>query len=816
MGTFRQRMVAIATVLAAFAAAPSVSRSVNISSSWLLPQNEFPVFYRHFRDRVTWFEADAVCQFHHAQLATVESNSQFEAIRSYLKELDVIENVWIGLKRNSEASEFTWTNYQPLARSGYFREEVPRSSDPVCVVTDPTANFKWHSLHCGGPEVASFVCELPVPYWASKSNGCMTSMMEGMTVTFLPERPAIQLTKECSPGVSKNVTCKGNMKQSEIIEKLSCPNSNKPLKTLFKPVKPEIVDIKLKTTTSSSESDVEDYAIEMATIAQYNDETFQSISKVMGRGIINLPQEMSIAQEPIKSSGRGSFDTNGIDSAFIGGQVKTTSTSTSSTSTGTSTSPRTTSSVSSASTVTSTSTTSTTSTTPKSKPKTASTITMKQTTTMTPTTTATATGTTTHTGSVTYTTASGTTTHATTVNKATTSATKTGTTGSTATTVGGILIGGGQPTVTPTTTSNSHHHHQQRGNSASTTTANTNANTPIYATTTTTLPKGRPAVQITTTEKIHTVAKILTAETGDVHRVNSRRPTAATLAAIATVVAKIPYTVASTSTTSTTGRPLKALRSYSNFGVGGVTTTKDALTTEPPIHVYKKIDFPGLPISDDSDYVRKPTAIPFSSTSATTISSPVTRNGNNVATTRYSTPLPMAASTTISASTRPALNNGTFSAATETATTNMVSDTSSPSVAVDESDDDTNNWNLIPSSPSSLPAKTANEAAPATMTIASVTAAFDVTSTATDVAAANAAEAATVTAAITTTARTTSTITPTASTSTVAATTTAAPTNHRKMANYDAYTDHPNRSRHIVRPKQHHHSYPYILYRLLG
>jgi len=46
---------------------------VNISSSWLLPQNEFPVFYRHFRDRVTWFEADAVCQFHHAQLATGKS-----------------------------------------------------------------------------------------------------------------------------------------------------------------------------------------------------------------------------------------------------------------------------------------------------------------------------------------------------------------------------------------------------------------------------------------------------------------------------------------------------------------------------------------------------------------------------------------------------------------------------------------------------------------------------------------------------------------------------------------------------------------------
>lgn len=55
-----------------------------------------------------------------------------------------------------------YSNYQPLARSGYFREEVERSSDPVCVVTDPTANFKWHSFHC--EEVASFVCELPGTY----------------------------------------------------------------------------------------------------------------------------------------------------------------------------------------------------------------------------------------------------------------------------------------------------------------------------------------------------------------------------------------------------------------------------------------------------------------------------------------------------------------------------------------------------------------------------------------------------------------------------------------------------------------------------
>ncbi|KAE9521631.1 hypothetical protein AGLY_017999 [Aphis glycines] len=752
---------------------------------------------------------------------TVESNSQFEAIRTYLKELDVIENVWIGLKRNSEASEFTWTNYQPLARSGYFREEVPRSSEPVCVVTDPTANFKWHSLHCGGPEVASFVCELPVPYWASKSNGCMTSMMEGMTVTFLPERPAIQLTKECSPGVSKNVTCKGNMKQSEINEKLSCPNSNKPLKTLFKPGKPELADIKLKTTTSSSESDVEDYAIEMATIAQYNDETFQSISKVMGRSsgsIINLPQEMSIAQEPIKSSGRGGFDTNGIDSAFIGGQVKTTSTGASSISINTST--NTISSVSSTSMVTNSSTTSTSSTTPKSVPKTTSKFTIKQMTTTTPIEIITETST--LAGLVTLVTTSGTTTNANTVNKATTSPVKVTTTGRIVTTVGGTLTDGSQPTetsaTTPTTTiSNNHHHQHHRGYSTNTTSTNANANShATTTTTTTTMPKTQPTTKMTTTEKIHTVAKMFTAETGDDRRAtdNSRRPTAATLAAIATVVSKIPYTVASASATtiSTTGRPLNSLRSYINYDNRYVAKVNDAPTIEPPIRVYKKIDFPELPINNSDDNVPKPTATPFSRTSVTTFSSPInaTKTGNNnMVTTRSSTRPIVTSSTTINASVKPtdALNNSTY-AATETATTNTVFGMSPTAVAFDQSDDDIHNWNLFSSS-SSLPEKTTGD--DVSVTSASVTP-FDITSSATDIAAVNVAtETTTVAAAITTTAKTS------AASTTTFAVTTATAANHRKITNYDAYTDHPNRSRHIVRPKQqHHHSYPYILYRLLG
>lgn len=43
---------------------------MNISNTWTLPQDGFTVFYRFFRDKISWYEADAVCQFHHANLVT--------------------------------------------------------------------------------------------------------------------------------------------------------------------------------------------------------------------------------------------------------------------------------------------------------------------------------------------------------------------------------------------------------------------------------------------------------------------------------------------------------------------------------------------------------------------------------------------------------------------------------------------------------------------------------------------------------------------------------------------------------------------------
>ncbi|TMW45460.1 hypothetical protein DOY81_009463 [Sarcophaga bullata] len=46
------------------------ARAVNVSNTWTMPQEGLNVFYRFFRDRISWFEADAVCQFHHANLVT--------------------------------------------------------------------------------------------------------------------------------------------------------------------------------------------------------------------------------------------------------------------------------------------------------------------------------------------------------------------------------------------------------------------------------------------------------------------------------------------------------------------------------------------------------------------------------------------------------------------------------------------------------------------------------------------------------------------------------------------------------------------------
>lgn len=42
-------------------------------------------------------------------VVSVENIEQFDAARGFLKELDITENVWIGLMRPTNADQFSWT-----------------------------------------------------------------------------------------------------------------------------------------------------------------------------------------------------------------------------------------------------------------------------------------------------------------------------------------------------------------------------------------------------------------------------------------------------------------------------------------------------------------------------------------------------------------------------------------------------------------------------------------------------------------------------------------------------------------------------------
>ena len=48
-----------------------------------------------------------------------------------------------------------------VANTGYWAESLPLMDAPLCAVIDPIRDYRWHALRCGGPETASFLCEMP-------------------------------------------------------------------------------------------------------------------------------------------------------------------------------------------------------------------------------------------------------------------------------------------------------------------------------------------------------------------------------------------------------------------------------------------------------------------------------------------------------------------------------------------------------------------------------------------------------------------------------------------------------------------------------
>ncbi|XP_020806634.1 mucin-5B [Drosophila serrata] len=197
------------------------ARAVNVSNTWTMPQEGLNVFYRFFRDRISWFEADAVCQFHHANLVTVDNSFQFDATRDLLRELDVNDIVWIGLMRPQNSDRFMWSNSRPLvADTGYWAESLPLMDAPLCAVIDPIRDYRWHALRCGGPETASFLCEMPVPSWA---DACILKDMPNLTMQYMADTASIELIRNCQEEGLLRHTCKGKEDRERAIGQLICP-----------------------------------------------------------------------------------------------------------------------------------------------------------------------------------------------------------------------------------------------------------------------------------------------------------------------------------------------------------------------------------------------------------------------------------------------------------------------------------------------------------------------------------------------------------------------------------------------------------------
>uniref|UniRef100_A0A1A9ZMC7 C-type lectin domain-containing protein n=1 Tax=Glossina pallidipes TaxID=7398 RepID=A0A1A9ZMC7_GLOPL len=186
-----------------------------------MPQEGLNVFYRFFRDRISWFEADAVCQFHHANLVTVDNSFQFDATRDLLRELDVNDIVWIGLMRPQSSDRFMWSNSRPLVtNTGYWAESLPLMDAPLCAVIDPIRDYRWHALRCGGPETASFLCEMPVPSWA---DACILKDMPNLTMQYMADTASIELIRNCQEEGLLRTACKGKQDREQALQSLICP-----------------------------------------------------------------------------------------------------------------------------------------------------------------------------------------------------------------------------------------------------------------------------------------------------------------------------------------------------------------------------------------------------------------------------------------------------------------------------------------------------------------------------------------------------------------------------------------------------------------
>lgn len=60
----------------------------------------------------------------------------------------------------SENTLFCYSENKPLTTEGNWLQEIPKSSNPLCVAVDPASDYRWTPLPCSGPQAAAFICQM--------------------------------------------------------------------------------------------------------------------------------------------------------------------------------------------------------------------------------------------------------------------------------------------------------------------------------------------------------------------------------------------------------------------------------------------------------------------------------------------------------------------------------------------------------------------------------------------------------------------------------------------------------------------------------
>lgn len=170
-----------------------------------------------------------------------------EKERAYIIEIWEMKNYLVLPRRVliSFRYYFLFTRNDSVLSTNEYWKEIPLKEEKLCVISSPSDNYRWTARQCNGPDVASFICEMPskkffpclfsfhcylsfgvfqrlqkkssfssstivtfisVPKWVQKS-ACLDSLNPTITVTFHPERSMIKAGRVCPNTDVKYIEC---------------------------------------------------------------------------------------------------------------------------------------------------------------------------------------------------------------------------------------------------------------------------------------------------------------------------------------------------------------------------------------------------------------------------------------------------------------------------------------------------------------------------------------------------------------------------------------------------------------------------------